>query len=159
MVKKLEINVNSLEQSGKRFINAWHQAKNSISELKTQECLTFTRLEDLWKVLTPRRLELLKLLHNTGDMSIRALSKLLERDYSNVHADVQELIDFGLIEKNKNDKILVPWDEVIAHFPLTVNSDKRTLRPPLKAERKAKKRGTLHPKKPNNHRSLNRKAS
>lgn len=149
MIKKLEINVSGLEQAGKRFAEAWHKAEKFEDQSNSQEFLTFSRLEDLWKILTPRRLELLKLLHSEGFMSIRALSKLLERDYSNVHTDVQDLLDCGLIEKNEDDKIFVPWDEVIAHFPLSVSKNpNQPIKRSLKVERKSKNK---NPPKKTNH--------
>jgi len=115
MGKKIEINIGSLEDSGKRFIAAWHGAEKSDTP---QEFLTFKDFETLLKILTPKRLSLLKYLRNAGSMSIRSLALQLERDYSNVHNDVKQLINCGLIEKDSSDKISVPWSEIIAHFSL-----------------------------------------
>ena len=35
------------------------------------------------------------------------------RNYSNVHADVQKLIEHGLVEKDEGDHVFVPFDDVL----------------------------------------------
>ncbi len=49
---------------------------------------TFLLINKVTSVLTPKRLALLKSLRPHGPLSIRALSKQLERDYKNVHTQV-----------------------------------------------------------------------
>ena len=51
-------------------------------------------------------------------MSVRALSKLLERDYKNVHTDVTQLAQLGLIERAGDSRVRVPWDAVRAELRL-----------------------------------------
>jgi predicted transcriptional regulator len=122
MGKKIEIRIDSLENAGKRFINAWHEAEKYEEIKKSKNILTFKNLELLLRILTPKRLELLTVLHQEGPMSIRALSKMLNRDYSNVHTDVKQLVFYGLIDKINDEQIIVPWEEIIAHFSVISNS-------------------------------------
>ena len=43
----------------------------------------------------------------------RFLNQLrLERNYSNVHADVQQLVELGLVEKDDDQRLIVPFDDV-----------------------------------------------
>jgi predicted transcriptional regulator len=44
--------------------------------------------------------------------TIYALAKHLGRNYSNVHADTTRLLDLGLVEKNAEGRVWVPWDEI-----------------------------------------------
>ena len=118
MGKKLNINIGSLDEVGKRFKDAWQLAESGQEIIQAKECLTFKDLEILLKILTPKRFELLKFLRNQGATSIRNLSKLLKRDYSNVYSDVKQLEFYGLIIKTKEDLIFVPWKEITAHFSL-----------------------------------------
>lgn len=118
MMGKVEMGIGSLEESEKRFIAAWHAAEKHNKTISPHGFLTFNDFETLLKILTPKRLILLKFLRNAGGLSIRALSQQLERDYSNVHSDVNQLINCGLIEKDSSAKIFVPWSEIIAHFSL-----------------------------------------
>ena len=55
-------------------------------------------------------------LRDAGPLSIYQLAKRLGRDYKNVHTDVTALIGLGLIERQGDTRILVPWDVVRAEF-------------------------------------------
>ena len=72
----------------------------------------------LLSVLTPRRLEVLQTLRQQSLSSVRALSKNLERDYKNVHADVRALEDVGLLVRTEKGALHVPWDIIDAHLKL-----------------------------------------
>ncbi len=78
--------------------------------------LSFSTPAQLVSELSPKRMELLQMLKKSGPVSIRALAKMMGRNYSNVHADVQRLIEHGLIEKDANDHVLVPWDDVVVRM-------------------------------------------
>jgi len=80
-----------------------------------KECdyhLSFSSAEQLFSELTPARLSLIDLLKSTGPVSIYALAKAANRNYSNVHTDCRKLEEHGLIERDAGDRIFVPWDEV-----------------------------------------------
>jgi len=51
---------------------------------------------------------LLKTYCKSGPISVRALSKELNRDYKNVHIDVKVLEQIGLIDLSKDGKIKMP---------------------------------------------------
>lgn len=78
--------------------------------------LSFSTPAQLVSELSPKRMELLQMLKKSGPLSIRALAKMMGRNYSNVHADVQRLIEHGLIEKDISDHVLVPWDDVVVRM-------------------------------------------
>jgi predicted transcriptional regulator len=78
--------------------------------------LSFSTPAQLVSELSPKRMELLQVLKKAGPLSIRALAKMMGRNYSNVHADVQRLIEHGLIEKDANDHVHVPWDDVVVRM-------------------------------------------
>lgn len=138
MKRKLEVKVSSLKQTGKDFIRAWHLAE-SDENVEQKEILSFESLPDLLKTLTPKRLELLKMLRSKGATSIRSLSKLLDRDYHNVHTDIRTLENCGLIRK-KEDKPYVPWSELVVSLSLT--SEQNTVS--KKLDRGAKKHIEKH---------------
>jgi predicted transcriptional regulator len=60
--------------------------------------LAYESWEALARVLTAKRMELLRYVRHNKVTSIRALSKALHRDYSNVHADVRALEGAGLLD-------------------------------------------------------------
>jgi predicted transcriptional regulator len=83
-----------------RFVDAWHRAERG--EGFREHHLAFESWDALARVLTVKRLELLRYVRRHEVSSVRALAKALGRDYSNVHADVQALLAAGLLEHAEN---------------------------------------------------------
>ena len=79
---------------------------------KPFERVYFSDAKTFFRHITPRRFDLLEELHRNGEMNINALTRLLKRNYKNVHDDVKALVEIGLIEKHANGLYSVPWDEV-----------------------------------------------
>ena len=115
MPKTLSIGISSLPEALDRFEAAWHLATGREAPPPLQR-LAFADLPLLLKTLTPARWELLARLREDGPMSVRALSKLLARDYKNVHTDVAQLAQLGLIERAGDSLVRVAWDAVRAEL-------------------------------------------
>ncbi len=113
----IHIGVEDAEHGFQRFVEAWHKAEAGESE-QAEVHLNFEDFAMLLSVLTPKRLALLKALRQHGSMSVRALAKHLERDYKNVHADVNALEAVSLIERTKDRLLCAPWDVIDAHVRL-----------------------------------------
>ncbi len=84
------------DQASRRFIDAWRRAERG--ETFHERHLAFESWDALTRVLTGKRMELLRYVHRHKVPSVRALAKALGRDYSNVHADVQALTAAGLLD-------------------------------------------------------------
>jgi predicted transcriptional regulator len=84
------------QDASRRFIDAWHRAERGDSFHERH--LAFESWDALARVLTTKRMELLRYVRQHEPGSIRALAKALARDYSNVHTDVQALIAAGLLD-------------------------------------------------------------
>ena len=84
----------------------------------TAASLSLSSMSQLLDVLSKTRWSLLSVLREAGPSSIRALSKLVDRDYRGVHSDVARLLDAGLIEKNETGKVFVPWSKITAEVYL-----------------------------------------
>lgn len=112
-MSEITIKVESLKDF---FATARDMAKRLDNEDYTPQpsSLSFTNMELLLKALTPNRWSLLQNLSSNGPSSIRALSQRVKRDYRGVHADVTALLDSGLIERNKDNEIHVPWTKITA---------------------------------------------
>jgi predicted transcriptional regulator len=78
--------------------------------------ISFVSMEQLLRVLTPNRWVLLRALKGTGASSVRALSAVLRRDYRGVHSDVSVLLNAGLIERQEDGRVLVPWSRITAEM-------------------------------------------
>src|SRR5271167_3155838 len=84
------------KEASRRFVDAWHRAKRGKSFHERH--LAFESWDALARVLTGRRMELLRYVRRHKVRSVRALAKALGRDYSNVHADVRALAAAGLLD-------------------------------------------------------------
>jgi predicted transcriptional regulator len=117
MKKQIQIGVGDAATTAKDFVEAWKRAERG-EKVQEKNMLYFENLELLLRTLTPGRWALLKKMHANGPLSIRVLANELSRDYKNVHTDVRRLEKIGLIERTKNDRIMVPWDIVEARLML-----------------------------------------
>jgi len=115
--KKLIVKVSSLEDSLANFRNVWKRAEKGEKLTAPIEVLSFENASTLMKALSPKRLELLKILHMLGAISIRQLAKELHRDYSNVHQDVKALNLIGVILESEG-KYYVPWETIVTEISL-----------------------------------------
>lgn len=118
MKKQIKIEVKGEKESAREFVDVWHRAERGISPEQPVERLYFEDLGALLKFLTPKRLEALRVLHNTGPSSIRALAKSLGRDYKNVYRDMQTMERAGLVSRNDKGLLTVPWNRILAEVPL-----------------------------------------
>ena len=112
MTQRLDVHVDeSSEAMAQRFIDAWHRAERG--EVVDEHHLSFESWAGLAKVLTPRRLELLRHLRRQPVPSIAALARALGRDYKRVHADVEALAAAGLIDRAPTG-LRADYDEIRA---------------------------------------------
>ncbi len=102
MVKTVSLHVGDMMQAaGQRFVDAWHRAeKGELREENAEVHLGFASWEDMVRVLSPKRLELLRHLHRHPSPNIRQLAASLGRDYRRVHDDVAALEGAGLLERD-----------------------------------------------------------
>lgn len=80
--------------------------------------LSFESARSLFAELTPARLDLLDTLRKVGPCSVYALAKAAQRNYSNVHTDVSRLEELGLVERDDEGAISVPYEAVEIVLPL-----------------------------------------
>jgi predicted transcriptional regulator len=78
----------------------------------------FETMAQFGAIFTPKRWELIEALKASGPLSIYALAKQLNRHYRNVHKDVTALTEWLVIEKDDDNKVFVPWDEIDVRWPL-----------------------------------------
>ena len=84
------------DEASRRFVDAWRRAERGATFHERH--LAFESWEALARILSGKRMELLRYVRRHKVTSVRALAKALSRDYSNVHADVQALANAGLLD-------------------------------------------------------------
>lgn len=115
MSEKVNLHVGSTDEMGKRFIGAWNQLKSGKKVKETH--LTFFSLEAMMATLSPKRLELLRHVHQHPAHTVSELARTIGRDYKRVHEDVSALAHAGLIVRDENG-IHAPYDGVQAFVSL-----------------------------------------
>ncbi len=80
--------------------------------------ISFASPELLWKVLTAKRWELLKVLCGAGPLSIRELARRVGRDVKAVHSDVSALLRAGVLDRTDAGQIEFPYKAVKVEFLL-----------------------------------------
>lgn len=102
----------ALKDMSERFVKAWKTGKSA------GESLQFESPAALFRVLSPKRWELVERLQTLGPSSVRGLARELERDVRRVHGDVRALMQYGLIARAEDGAFHVPYDVIHADFDL-----------------------------------------
>jgi predicted transcriptional regulator len=101
-----------LAAASSRFKKAW-----KIGQLQAA-IFTFSTPAQLFTVISPKRWELIEKLQHLGPSTIRGLARSLERDVKRVHDDVTALIEWGLVERDDDGLVRVPYRVIHAEFDL-----------------------------------------
>jgi predicted transcriptional regulator len=101
-----------LREAGAAFIDAWNRGRSD------GDVFTFASPAQLFSVLTPKRWELIARLQGLGASSLRGLARALGRDVKRVHEDVAVLLEWGLVTRTPERKLVVPYDRIHADFDI-----------------------------------------
>lgn len=101
-----------LREAGAAFVDAWRTGKSE------SDLFTFSSPAQLFSVLSPKRWELIERLQDLGAISLRGLARELGRDVKRVHEDAAVLLEWGLVERTDDRKLVVPYGVIHADFDL-----------------------------------------
>lgn len=105
------LEVSSREKLDQRFVRAFEGEPQG-------ERISFESPELLFKVISGKRWDLLKVMTGAGPITIREAARRLERDVKGVHGDVQALLKAGILQKTDKGRIVFPYDAVHVDFML-----------------------------------------
>ena len=112
-MKTVTLEVRAPEEGMKEFVQTWRSGKAQRSVR-----IGFATPELLWKVLSAKRWELLKVLCGAGPVSIREAARRVQRDVKAVHSDVTALLSAGLLNRTETGSIEFPYEAVKVEFLL-----------------------------------------
>ncbi len=112
-MKIVTLDVRTTGESMQDFVRAW---KTETAE--QSERISFATPELLWKVLTAKRWELLKVLCGAGPISIRDAARRVGRDVKAVHGDISALLNAGVLDRVEDGRIVFAFDAVKIEFLL-----------------------------------------
>lgn len=111
-MKTVTIGLSGREQSGARFARAMRGEKMG-------SYIGFQNPGLLFKTLTIKRWDILKALTGKEPVSIRETARLVERDVKAVHGDITTLLNVGILQRTKDNKIEFPFDQIYVDFILS----------------------------------------
>ena len=112
-MKTVILDVRTPADSMADFTRAWATGRPQKSAR-----ISFATPELLWRVLTAKRWELLKVLCGAGPISIREAARRVGRDVKAVHGDVTALLKAGILDRTDNGRIVFPYEAVKVEFLL-----------------------------------------
>lgn len=127
----LHITVGNREQLREDTLGFVRDAEaGAISETDERAVLQFGTYDDLVDNLTPQRLELTQAIVEHQPTSMREVARLVDRDISDVHADLKRLEVLGILEFKQGGasgamQPIVPFEKIEMHidYPLIDTGD------------------------------------
>lgn len=110
-MNSVTLEVCSRDKINARFLSAFEGEPQG-------EFISFESPELLFKVISGKRWDLLKVMTGAGPMTIREAARRMVRDVKAVHGDVQALLNAGLLRKTEKGQIVFPYDTVHVDFML-----------------------------------------
>jgi predicted transcriptional regulator len=107
----IRLEISSREKTTRRFQGAFEKKPQGAY-------ISFTSPALLFKVLSGKRWDLLKIMTGAGPLTIREAARRLKRDVKAVHGDVHALLNAGILQKTDKGLIVFPFDAVHVDFLL-----------------------------------------
>lgn len=114
----LHVRVETMDEYGAALVNAMKDL-DAGRPVGPHHGISFNSYEDMYAVLSPSRLAVIRVLAGQGALSIREVARRLERDVQAVHRDVTRLINAGIIDRTE-DGVRFDHEEIDFSFKLIV---------------------------------------
>jgi len=105
--KKIRIEVRTLDNALREAAESYEKISQGKKVTK-KTAIYFSNIKDLRKVLTEKRLELLKTIKDRKPSSVYELARMVDRDLKNVLQDVGYLHDIGMIDITETEDKKIP---------------------------------------------------
>lgn len=117
-MKIFSIRIQSLDDALAETARVW-KAAEAGKKAKTSSGVGFASYDDMHRILTPKRLEIVRALAGDEPMSIREVARRVGRDFKGVHSDVVALANAGIIHRTE-EGVSFPYDRI--HFEFDVSA-------------------------------------
>ena len=84
-------------------------AKLAKADTYQGEVLNFETPAQFFGQLTEKRWDIVRAAQGKGELSVRELARMVDRDVKRVHEDVVTLADLGLLERTASGGVLCPY--------------------------------------------------
>ena len=113
-MKTVVFNIQTLDSATSRFAAAW---KDGTGEGTPQ--IGFETWELMHKVLSPKRLEIIRVMTGAESLSIREIARRVGRDFKGVHSDVTLLVESGVVDRDERGRFVFPYDKIHVDFEIS----------------------------------------
>jgi predicted transcriptional regulator len=113
-MKTVVFNIQTLDTALADFATAWKTGKGGGPAQ-----IGFETWQLMHKVLSPKRLEIIRVMAGAGPLSIREIARRLGRDFKGVHSDATLLLKAGVIDKAESGKLVFPYDKIHVDFEIS----------------------------------------
>jgi len=107
----IRLEISSRKKTNERFLRAFEKKPQGAY-------ISFASPSLLFKVLSGKRWDLLKIMTGAGPLTIREAARRLKRDVKAVHGDIHALLNVGILQKTEQNLIIFPFDAVHVDFLL-----------------------------------------
>jgi predicted transcriptional regulator len=66
--------------------------------------ISFESAGELWRVLAPKRMEIVRAMTGAGPLTIREVARRVGRDFKAVHSDVRMLANTGVLDRTDSGR-------------------------------------------------------
>src|ERR1700742_4979161 len=67
--------------------------------------ISFENVSALWRVLAPKRMEVVRAMAGAGPLPIREVARRVGRDFKAVHSDVTLLVNAGILQRTEKGAV------------------------------------------------------
>lgn len=109
-IKKIIVEIKPLKGALKDFASYYSRVKLGKAVMR-KESVGFSNVHNFRKFFSEKRMELLSVIKHRKPRSVYQLAKILNREYKNVHEDVELLEELGLITR-ENHNVEVEFEKL-----------------------------------------------
>jgi predicted transcriptional regulator len=103
------LQVCSLDDTKRRLLHASKGAPQG-------SFISFESPQQLFKVLSGKRWDILKVLTGAGPLTLREVARRVSRDVKGVHSDVHVLLNSGILRKSDTGRLVFPYEAIHVDF-------------------------------------------
>ena len=112
-MKTVVFSIQNLDSALADFGAAWKTGKGDEAAH-----VGFETWELMHKVLSPKRLAIVRVMTGAGPLSIREIARRVGRDFKGVHSDASLLLEAGVIDRDDRGGLVFPYDRIRVDFEI-----------------------------------------
>ncbi|MDE2446138.1 MAG: transcriptional regulator [Alphaproteobacteria bacterium] len=115
-MKTLTVRIETLREMGARGLRAVNSGRPA-----TSAGLSFPTYDLMYRVLSPKRLAIIRAMAGQGVLSYREIARRVERDYKGVHTDLTALVLAGVVDRAEGG-LVFPYENIHFDFNVTASA-------------------------------------